>query len=198
VAPAARLCPPQCCREFANGTRCPAPDQPPCSQEPDACAECTPCFAPGDLPGGRPDLQQFQVSGGWVGGWAMPTGREAEELLLPANLLVRLAAGWLHPPWPVQAPPPSCRRRSCPGSCSRCPLRAAPRAAQARTPTRCSWMETTPRGWRGWGRGAWWPPPPSAPATSPSPARQTSSPRCRWAEGGGGLPGCRPGRAAWQ
>lgn len=57
---------PQCCRQFTNGTRCPPPDQPPCSLDPDACQECTTCFAPGQLPGGRPGLQEFQVGSGWV------------------------------------------------------------------------------------------------------------------------------------
>lgn len=56
---------PQCCRQDANGTRCPPPDQPPCSDSPDACADCTACFAPSDLPGGRPDLQQFQDKLPW-------------------------------------------------------------------------------------------------------------------------------------
>ncbi|EFN58463.1 hypothetical protein CHLNCDRAFT_6284, partial [Chlorella variabilis] len=55
----------QCCRQDANGTRCPPPDQPPCSDSPDACADCTACFAPSDLPGGRPDLQQFQDKLPW-------------------------------------------------------------------------------------------------------------------------------------
>lgn len=52
---------PQCCRQFANGTRCPPPDQPPCSADLDACQECTTCFAPGQLPSGRPGLHEFQV-----------------------------------------------------------------------------------------------------------------------------------------
>ena len=60
--PAPPLSRPQCCREFTNGTHCPPPDQPPCSDDPAACANCTTCFAPADLPGGRPSLQQFQVS----------------------------------------------------------------------------------------------------------------------------------------
>ncbi|PRW56197.1 Niemann-Pick C1 [Chlorella sorokiniana] len=56
---------PQCCRQFANGTRCPPPDQPPCSTDPDACNECTTCFAPGQMPGGRPGLQEFQDKLPW-------------------------------------------------------------------------------------------------------------------------------------
>ena len=53
----------QCCRAFANGTHCPPPDQPPCADSPEACAECSTCFAPAELPSGRPDLHQFQVKG---------------------------------------------------------------------------------------------------------------------------------------
>ncbi|KAL4425013.1 hypothetical protein ABPG77_002898 [Micractinium sp. CCAP 211/92] len=58
---------PQCCRAFANGTRCPPPDQPPCAGPlpPEACSECATCFAPGELPGGRPTLAQFQEKLPW-------------------------------------------------------------------------------------------------------------------------------------
>lgn len=56
---------PQCCRAAANGTRCPPPDQPPCADDPAACAGCAPCFAAGDLPGGRPTLRQFQEKLPW-------------------------------------------------------------------------------------------------------------------------------------
>ena len=58
---------PQCCRAAANGTRCPPPDQPPCSDDAggSACAGCAPCFAPGDLPGGRPTLEQFRARLPW-------------------------------------------------------------------------------------------------------------------------------------
>ncbi|KAL4457923.1 hypothetical protein ABPG75_012788 [Micractinium tetrahymenae] len=58
---------PQCCRAFANGTRCPPPDQPPCAgpAPPEECGECTTCFAPGELPAGRPTLAQFQEKLPW-------------------------------------------------------------------------------------------------------------------------------------
>ena len=58
--------------EFANGTRCPPPDQAPCLEAPEACAECTTCFQPGQLPGGMPDTEQFQVGG--TGGWEGKAG----------------------------------------------------------------------------------------------------------------------------
>ena len=62
----------------------------------------------------------------------------------------------------------------------------------------CRWMRVTPRGWRGWGPRAWWPPPPSEPTTSRCPARQTSSPR--WRQAGtcaaGILPAANCGRDA--
>lgn len=68
---------PQCCRAFTNGTRCPPPDQPPCAgpAPPEACGECAACFAPGELPGGRPSLQQFQVWAGPGGGLGACVGR---------------------------------------------------------------------------------------------------------------------------
>ncbi|KAI3436838.1 hypothetical protein D9Q98_006248 [Chlorella vulgaris] len=56
---------PQCCRSFPNATRCPPPDQPPCDGDPAACAACATCFAPGQLPGARPDLTQFQNKLPW-------------------------------------------------------------------------------------------------------------------------------------
>ena len=56
---------PQCCRAFPNGTACPPPDQPPCSDDPEACAACTTCYVPGDLPDGRPAAQDFQDKLPW-------------------------------------------------------------------------------------------------------------------------------------
>jgi hypothetical protein len=51
---------PQCCRRDANGTACPPPDQPPCAADPGACASCSACFAPGELPPGElPSAGQF-------------------------------------------------------------------------------------------------------------------------------------------
>jgi hypothetical protein len=57
---------PQCCRQFSNGTRCPPPDQPPCSADPGACSACSACLAPGQLgPGGRPGEGEFELRLPW-------------------------------------------------------------------------------------------------------------------------------------
>ena len=60
---------PRCCRAFlADDSYCPPPDQPPCSVNATACANCTTCFrangppGPQLLKGGRPTLKQVQGS----------------------------------------------------------------------------------------------------------------------------------------
>lgn len=161
---------PQCCRAFANGTRCPPPDQPPCGgpAPPQECGECATCFAPGELPGGRPTLAQFQVgpaarAGGRGGSQAAGhcVARLAQVGLLPCCRLCcsgiscesTAGAACSNPDLPLACPRPvaACcpgRRTSYPGSCSRCPLRPAPRGAPGHTATPSRWGT----GW-GWGRG---------------------------------------------
>jgi hypothetical protein len=45
---------PRCCRATADGAYCPPPDQPPCSVNATACADCAVCFRASGPPG--PDL----------------------------------------------------------------------------------------------------------------------------------------------
>ena len=59
---------PRCCRAFTeDDSYCPPPDQPPCSVNATACANCTTCFRASGLPGpellkgGRPTLKQVQA-----------------------------------------------------------------------------------------------------------------------------------------
>lgn len=92
--------PPGCCRQFANGTRCPPPDQPPCAGAPDACAECTACVAPGELPGGRPTLEHFQASkalGACEGGMRGPGGSCRGLDCCKGGNAAPAAAPWMHP-----------------------------------------------------------------------------------------------------
>ena len=60
---------PRCCRAFPrDDSYCPPPDQPPCSVNASACANCTTCFRARGLPGpallkqGRPTLKQVHSS----------------------------------------------------------------------------------------------------------------------------------------
>lgn len=54
---------PRRAHEADAGQYCPPPDQPPCSTNATACADCHVCLA--EMPGGRPDLDQYQAYLPW-------------------------------------------------------------------------------------------------------------------------------------
>ncbi|EIE26672.1 multidrug efflux transporter AcrB transmembrane domain-containing protein [Coccomyxa subellipsoidea C-169] len=62
---------PRCCRATSDGAYCPPPDQPPCSVNASACADCAVCFRASGPPGpdflsdGRPTLHQVKERLPW-------------------------------------------------------------------------------------------------------------------------------------
>ncbi len=77
---------PRCCRAFpADDSYCPPPDQPPCSVNASACANCTTCFRASGPPGpallkqGRPTLTQVHVLTDWTAAVAPPMEQALEH-----------------------------------------------------------------------------------------------------------------------